>query len=47
MPSRKNHFKEDNISDKTKLKELSKLIIFYTKKFFLSRLFAHEKTNNY
>ena len=34
MQSRKNHFKEDNISDKTKLKELSKLIIFYTKKFF-------------
>ena len=32
MPSIKNHFKEDNISDKNKLKELSKLIIFYKKR---------------
>ena len=32
MPLRKNHFKEDNISDKNKLKKLSKLIIFYMKR---------------
>ena len=32
MPLRKNHFKEDNISDKNKPKELSKLTICYSKR---------------